>query len=234
MLELLPESREALAEIVRMEEPELDETLVEMGRLARDVVPQLIGLSLTVVEEGVTFTLEAPNSGLAALDATQYVDGGPCVDAVAEPGTVIEAHVDDLLDEGRWTLFARSSAAAGVSSTLSMSTIDDQGRVVGGINLYASTADAFTGHHEALAHALGASAATVITNADLGFLSRERAKQAPGVLHDQARIDAAVGILAARYGEGIERARARLHKAAMRARVNPVVVARVLIFAQEG
>ena len=86
MLELLPESREALAEIVTMEDPELDEELVEMGRLARGLVPELVALSLSVVEEGVTFTLVAPNSAVAALDATQYIDGGPCVEVVVRAG----------------------------------------------------------------------------------------------------------------------------------------------------
>src|SRR4051794_5831331 len=231
MLELVPESREALAEIIRWEDPQLDEELLAMGRLARAVVPELVGMSLSTVREGVTFTLLAPNSSVAALDAAQYIDGGPCLDVVSEPGQTIETNIDDLLDEGRWTVFARSSAAAGVASSLSMSITDSQGRVTGGLNLYASTAQAFTGRHEALASALGGSAQSAITNADLGFSPLERAKQAPAVLHDRARIETAVGMLAARYRENIDSARARLLRAAQRAGIDPAVVARVLIFA---
>jgi len=230
MLELVPESREALAEIVRMEDPELDDQLMEMGRVARTVVPDLVGLSVTVVSEGVTFTLVAPNSAVAALDATQYIDGGPCLEVVEEPGETIETRIEDLLDEDRWTVFARSSAAAGIASTLSMSITNGNGEVTGGLNLYASTSDAFTGRHEALAAALGGSAESVITNADLEFSTLERAKQAPTVLRDRAKIETAVGMLAARYRETIDSARARLMKAAQRARVDPVIVARVLIF----
>jgi len=230
MLELVPESREALAEMVKLEDPQLDDELLEMGRVARTLVPDLIGLSLTVVSEGVTFTLVAPNSAVAALDATQYIDGGPCIDVISDPEHSIETRIDDLLDEERWTVFARSSAAAGVASTLSMSITDRHGEVIGGLNLYASTADAFTGLHESLAAALGGSAESVITNADLGFSTLEKAKQAPAVLRDHARVETAVGMLAARYHETIDRARSRLLKAAQRARVDPVVVARVLIF----
>jgi GAF domain-containing protein len=230
MLELVPESREALAEIIRWEDPQLDEELLAMGRLARAVVPELVGMSLSTVSEGVTFTLLAPNSAVAALDAAQYIDGGPCLDVVSEPGQTIETNIEDLLDEGRWTVFARSSAAAGVASSLSMSITDSQGRVTGGLNFYASTAEAFSGHHEALAAALGGSAQSVITNADLGFSTLERAKQAPAVLHDRARIETAVGMLAARYRENVESARARLLRAAQRAGIDPAVVARVLIF----
>jgi GAF domain-containing protein len=231
MLELVPESREALAEIIKLEDPQLDDELLEMGRVARELVPDLVGLSLSVVNEGVTFTLVAPNSAVAALDAAQYIDGGPCVDVAAEPGKVIETNIDDLLDEDRWTVFARSSAAAGVASTLSMSISGGDGQVTGGLNLYASTPGAFAGRHETLAAALGGSAESVVTNADLGFSSRERARQAPGVLLDRARIETAVGILAARYRQDLESARARLLRAARRAGVDPVVVARVLIFA---
>jgi hypothetical protein len=50
------------------------------------------------------------------------------------------------------------------------------------------------------------------------------------VLRDQARIETAAGILAAQYREDVETARARLLRAAQRAGVDPVVVARVLIF----
>jgi len=230
MLELVPESREALGEIIRMEDPQLDEELLAMGRVARGLVPDLVGMSLSVVSEGVTFTLIAPNSAVAALDATQYMDGGPCVDVVSEPGNTIQTNIDDLLDEARWTVFARSSAAAGVASSLSMSIADGHGRVTGGLNLYASTGDAFSGLHEALAAALGGSAASVITNADLGFTTLDRAKQAPAVLHDRARIETAVGMLAARYQEDLDTARARLLRAAQRASIDPAVVARVLIF----
>jgi GAF domain-containing protein len=230
MLELVPESREALAEIIRWEDPEIDEELLAMGRLARALVPDLVGMSLSLVSDGVTFTLVAPNSAVAALDAAQYLDGGPCVDVVSEPGQAIETNIEDLLDEGRWTMFARSSAAAGVASSLSMAVTDSQGRVTGGLNLYASTAEAFSGRHEALAAALGGSAESVITNADLGFSTLERAKQAPAALRDRARIDTAVGMLAARYHGDPDTAQARLLGAAQRANVEPAVVAAVLIF----
>ena len=234
MFEFLPESRQALAEIVTMEDPELDERLLEMSQVAHGLVPELVGLSVSVVDEGVTFTLVAPNSAVAALDATQYLDGGPCVEVVEEPGKVIETHIDDLLDEDRWTMFARTSAAAGVASSLSMAIDQGAGGVVGGINLYASAPVAFEGLHETLAAALGASAETVITNADLGFSSRERARQAPRVLKDRARVDVAVGMLAARYREDVDDSRARLLRAAERAGVDPVIVATVLIFAHQG
>ena len=51
-------------------------------------MPDLVGLSVTILHEGVTFTLVAPNGVVASLDASQYLDGGPCVqvaEALPEP-----------------------------------------------------------------------------------------------------------------------------------------------------
>ena len=228
-LEPLPETREALAELLSLEDPGLDQRLVALSRRARKIVPDLVGLSLTILHEGVTFTLVAPNSLMASLDATQYVDGGPCVEVTETSPQPIETNMDDLLDEGRWSLFAQTSAASGVASTLSMPVQDSTGAVTGGINLYGSTPHAFAGRHEALALALDGSAQDMVTNADLGFSTRERAKQAPTILKERAQIDTAVGLLSARYDEDIEQAEQRLLRAATRAGVDPLVVARVLL-----
>jgi GAF domain-containing protein len=228
----LPETRQALAELVALEAPDLDDRLVELGRLARGAVPDLVGLSLSVVQDGVTLTLVAPNELLAALDATQYIDGGPCVDAVDHPQSPIEADMQDPLDEDRWSLFASASAAAGVAATLSMSLLDAAGQVTGGINLYASTRGAFSGRHEMLANTLGASAEGIVADADLGFTTREQARAAPALLLAQADIETAVGLLAAYYDVGIEDAHLRLVDAARQAGVDPAVVARVLILSR--
>jgi len=46
MLKPLPETREALAELVSMQESDLDEVLVGLGRAAVAIVPKLVGMSL--------------------------------------------------------------------------------------------------------------------------------------------------------------------------------------------
>ena len=233
MLKPLPETQEALDEYVSLAEPDLDVRIVELGRRAQEVVPEVVGLSLALVREGVTFTLVAPDGAVAVIDAAQYLDGGPCVDAVDDPPDPIETGIDDLLDEGRWALFAQVSAALGVASSLSFSLVD-AGRVTGGINVYASTPGAFTGRHEALATALGASALDVVTDADLRFSTREEAVQAPVLLRALQQVDTAVGLLAARFGEDVAQARERLSGASVRAGVSEALVAKVLIQLQSG
>jgi len=230
-LEPMPETREAMAEFMTRDGPEVDEVLADLGRRARQIVPEVVGLSLGLVRQGVTLTLIASNSGLGALDATQYLDGGPCVEVTEARRDVVEFATDDPLDEGRWLLFAQTSAAVGVASSLSLPIFGD-GRVIGGINLYGSTADAFTGHHNELAGALGASASATVSNADLSFATRLLAARAPAQLRATQQIETAAGLLAARYDQDADLARARLRDAAARAGVDEALVARLMILVQ--
>jgi GAF domain-containing protein len=228
VLEPIPETREALAELTSIDDPELDEVLASMARRARAVVPELVGLSLGLVKEDLTFTLVATNSAVASIDAVQYLDDGPCLEAVRNHPTAVETEVEDLLNEERWRLFAETSAAAGVASTLSMPILRN-GQVIGGVNLYASTPEAFTGRHGLLALALDADATAAIANADLSFSTRIKAAEAPQKIRDTQVIETAVGLLATRLGRAFDEARELLRQAAARAGITEAWVARVLI-----
>jgi GAF domain-containing protein len=228
-VEFVPETSEALAEFMEPDESDLAEILRSLSRTATRIVPECVGLSLCLVREGLTFTLVASNESVAQVDAAQYTDGGPCIwddpDRRASPE---EVSVDDLLDEGRWSLYARASAAAGIASSLSL-TLEREGEVVGGVNLYASTPGAFTGHHAELTRALGAGATTAVRDADLSFATRQAAARAPEILRERNDLDIAYGILAARYHETVEEAQSRLADAAARAGLSETSVARMVI-----
>ena len=77
----LPETHEALRRIGQWSQHDLSTELVRQGELVEDVVPNLVGMSLALVREDLTFTLAATREHLMLLDAMQYVFGGPCVDA---------------------------------------------------------------------------------------------------------------------------------------------------------
>ena len=62
----------------------------------------------------------------------------------------------------------------GHGSTLSLPILDDD-QVVAGVNLYASTDDAFDGKHVEVARVCRAWAPGAVTNADLAFRTREEA-----------------------------------------------------------
>ena len=226
-MEPTPETLEALRILSDRGDNAVSAALADLGRAASRIVPELVGLSLGLTEGGLTFTLIASSSDIAALDAVQYVEGGPCLEAM-RTGQTVETDASGLMDEDRWQAFAQAEAAAGVASTLSM-PIMREGRAVGGINLYASTADAFEGHHDELAAALGATAGEAVTNADLGFRSRATAAEAPTRIHERDLISTAAGYLASAHDIDIEAAEQLLRQAAQRAGVTEAQTATVFL-----
>jgi GAF domain-containing protein len=226
-MEPIPPTKAVLQSFVDRGDAEVEGTLLDMGRRARDIVPQCVGLSLAMLQDGgLTLTLAASDEEIAALDAIQYLDGGPCVDAAHE-AEVVDVDEDDILSEDRWKMYAQLTAATGVASSLTLPIVE-RARVIGSVNLYAATPDAFEGHHDALAEALGASAQHAITNADLSFSTRLAAAQSPTRLADQDDIDIAVGIIAANHEVDIPTAQRLLREAAARAGIRPGQAARAI------
>jgi transcriptional regulator with GAF, ATPase, and Fis domain len=227
-VEPIPETAEAIDELDAYAAGEdLLDQLVDMGARVRDIVPDCVGMSLAYVDQGVTFTLVATDAEIATLDGVQYLGGGPCVDAVAE-AHLVETDRDDLMDEGDWQLFGQATAAAAVASTLTMPIMHGE-TAVGSINLYGASSKAFAGHHEELAEIFHAWAPGAVTNADLSFHSRTEAEKAPKQVEEQARIDTATGIIAARQGVDVDTARERLTEAALRAGVQDAQLAKAVI-----
>jgi GAF domain-containing protein len=223
----VPETAEAFAELAIHGDPAAGEGLTALAGRARRLVPELVGVTVALLDEGLTFTFVATEEQYAALDGVQYADDGPCVRAV-DTSSAVAANEQDLLDEGRWLLFAQAASATGVGSTLTIPVLEGR-KATGSVNLYASTADAFTGHHDGLADLFGGWAAGAVSNADLSFRTRTAAAETPLVLRDQRFVDQAVGILAVRLGVGTEEAGRRLAQAAERAGVSVGALARRVI-----
>jgi GAF domain-containing protein len=225
-VEPIPQTRHALEHLSQAGEEWISAELARMGRRAREIVPECVGLSLGSIRHGLTFTLAATSDHIAGLDAMQYLDGGPCVEAAQEPR---EVEVNDILDEEGWQMFAQSSAAAGVRSSLTLPLLDSGGSVIGTVNLYASSPDAFESRAEQLADALGSSAAKAVANADLSFDTRLVAAEAPRRLVQQDEMDTAMGMIVASQDVDIATARERLRSAAARADLTEAQVARVVM-----
>jgi GAF domain-containing protein len=148
------------------------------------------------------------------------------VDAAHENET-IEADPADVVDEERWRMYTQATAAAGVASSLTLPILHND-RVIGSVNLYAATVDAFAGHHQQLGAALGASAEHAILNADLSFSTRLAAAKAPERVAEQNEIDRALGIISASQHVDIPAARERLREAAARAGITEAQAARAV------
>lgn len=233
-LDPIPETVQAINELDPADETDLLAELTHLADRAEEVVPDLVGVSIARLDQGLTFTLVASASQIALLDAIQYAAGGPCVEG-AHTDQVIEfdnGGDDDALDEDRWRLFAQATAAHHVRSTLTL-PLQTEGRVVGTVNLYAASPRAFVGSHERLAEIFGAWAAGAVVNADLAFSTRREAQAAPDRVHEQFVTDEATGIMAGGLDIDVETARARLEEAASRAGVSLFQLAHEIVTAHE-
>lgn len=228
MLNLIPESVTALRQLV--DDGEDQPSALEAAiRAAADavvaVVPDCVGLSVSIIQDGRAITLMATDTGSAELDAVQYLDGGPCVDAILD-GTAL--FVPDVLSEDRWAMYARAAADRGVLSSLSLPLRHD-GQVVGGVNIYGRSAQAFDGRHDDVAAVFGAAAGEAVTNADLQVLTRQRALRAAAELGDATDVAQAVGVLSVERQVGADAARRLLDDAAARAGIDVAAAARMVL-----
>ena len=227
-MDFIPESLEAIDELdPARDDSNLRDQLVLMATEAQAVAPDLAGISLASHAFGLTFTLVATDDEIAALDAMQYLDTGPCEEAFHHERGIATTE-GGLLSEERWHDLAVVSAAAGVHSTLTFPLMDD-GRITGTVNLYGRSDNTFVGKHQALADVLRAWAPGAVTNADLEFSTREQARLAAGLVREDSSVDVATGILAARRGISMDESRERLSTAATRAGLPVAEVARVVI-----
>ena len=223
-MELLPQSREALDEYVTASIDDMEGLLRVIEGWAVRSVPDCVALSVTLLDEDLTFTLVdrdatgAPADDVAPHTAREDGPGPP-------PG---EPHPLDELD---WADMARERAFGTIASTVCLPVVE-HGRAVLNIDLYASTAHAFSDRIDGLVEALGAWQAGAVTNADLGFETLRRAQHAPARLREQRLIDVAVGLVAARMAVTTDMAAVMLGEAAERAGVSEsdaACVARVLL-----
>lgn len=148
-MEPIPETVRAVEELSQFNDTDLMRRLRAASDQVKGLILDCVGLSLAYLECGVALTLVATDQDIAMLDAVQYVSGGPCVDGV-EAHRVLEFNSDDLLDEESWLHFAQATAAASIRSTLTLPIIAE-GSVVGSVNLYAASPNAFAGMHEEVA-----------------------------------------------------------------------------------
>lgn len=229
-MDFIPETLEALDELEVDEGGLLRSRLREAAERVHQIAPGLAGLSIASHARGLVFTLVATDDDVAALDAVQYLESGPCVDGLHE-GHGMTTGSGGLLDEHQWHTLALTAAAAGIRSTLTL-PVRDGGRTVGTINLYGRTVDTFVGRHAEIADAVGGWAPGAVTNADLPFTTRARAAQAPDLVRHDEMLWKIAELMAARWGTDPADARNRLLDAAARAGVRVGDLARRLLDTQ--
>jgi GAF domain-containing protein len=228
-MEPLPEVRAAFDQLAELlaSPVDLPEQLDAVARVAKGLVPSVVGVSLTVVVDDQPFTMTATDADAGLMDAGQYLDAdGPCLQAI---DTGRQVTVADVLDEDVWQSFQQSGAAVGVRSSLSLPLRDDQGAVTGALNVYGGEPHAFDEVRDIFAQVFGAQVNEIVMNADLSFRTRDWARELPDRLRNRATVETAVGVLVETRGWPPEKARTRLVDAAEKAGIELERVADIVL-----
>jgi GAF domain-containing protein len=138
------------------------------------------------------------------IDTVQYrqLYEGPCITCMHSRRPVVSG---SLGSDDRWPRFGGRVARLGVHSALSMPlVVGDQ--VIGAIDAYAYSRDAFGEHAVQLASQFAGPAAASVCNARLLSSARDRTENLQRALVSRTVIDQAIGIIRARTGLSAEEA----------------------------
>ena len=185
----------------------IESTLVTVADLALEAVSAADGAGVTMLEAGVPDTIVASADFVREVDRIQYRLGeGPCISA-ADSGSTTGS--GNLGDDASWPRFGPRASELGIHSALSLPMLLD-GEVIGALNTYAHSYDAFTAESRRLGELFATSAAVVIHNARLLDQLRRESERMHRALTSRATIDQAIGMIMARSGVSADEAFVRL------------------------
>jgi GAF domain-containing protein len=209
----------------------VDESLTQIAEFAAHAIPGANGAGVTVADpsEG---PLRIQSWAVTAefvrtLDKLQYElhEEGPCISSMRTGRPCVSGSIGD---DTRWPRFGAAVVRLGVNSALSLPLVVRE-QVIGVINAYAHTLDAFAEHAVATGAKFAGPAAVTVHNARLLMAAQQRAEQLRQALVTRSVIDQAVGIIRARSGVSAEEAFARLIKISQDDNVKLHIVAERLL-----
>lgn len=209
----------------------MSELLGEVAAFATRAIAGVDGASVTLLQpqDGPLHvqTCAATEKFVGEIDAVQYegLQEGPCITCMQTARVTVSG---SLGSDGRWPHFGGSVARMGVHSALSLPLIVD-GEVLGAINAYARTRDAFGEHAVLLGSQFAVPAAVSVHNAQVLASARERTEHLQRALANRAVIDQAIGIMRSRTGTSTDQAVERLKRMSQTENVKLVVLAEQLV-----
>lgn len=225
-MKLLAETYDALVRLGETSDQDLVAAMVDAAEILRDVVPSCVGVSYSLLDEHLTFTVVATRRETDDLDAARRLRTAP------SPRRTRAGVVADALDEELWRELSTVAAEHGVRSTLTVPVVA-HGVLVGTVSVYAGEAAAFEGREARVADVVGGSAPDSTANADLAFRSLEEAASTPGRMADRRAIDRAVGAIGSSEHVTLGAARRILVEDAERKGVTDAQAARIVLGSQD-
>jgi transcriptional regulator with GAF, ATPase, and Fis domain len=186
----------ALAQIL-LDGDHVNITLWQVARVVRNALTDIDEVSVTLLDGEKAQTLVFTGRLAVELDERQYQSGqGPCLDASKTGNTVV---VDTNDPANPYPEFSRAAQRAGIHHSVSVGLpIPD--RIVGALNMYASTRHPIQAHTIKLAEAFAQYASVTVANASTYHKPTAQAEQMREALTSRAVIDQAKGVLMERHG----------------------------------
>ncbi len=192
----------------------LEDLLGRVAQSAAHAIPRADGAGVVLLRpdraDNQVQALGASHPFVAQIDSVQYslLDEGPCITAAFERQTVRSG---SLGGDTRWPRFGPRVGRLGVHSVLSLPMLLPDDAVVGALNIYSRSKDAFDEHAARLGALFAAPAAVAVHNGQVLARAQAQAAQLQAALGSRATIDQAIGIIRSRSGgtaaEGFDRLR---------------------------
>lgn len=175
----------------------LETMLRHVAQFAVRAIPGADGAGLTLLENDRADTIVASADFVRDVDAIQYSLGeGPCITAAATGQTM---HSGSLGTDPTWPAFGPQVSRLGVHSALSLPLIGSE-RVLGAMNVYSHSLDAFDARAVELGELFAVPAAISVQNAQILAQAARLTSKLQAAIASRATIDQALGILMARTG----------------------------------
>ncbi len=182
-----------LGQIVHGDVP-LDTILQRIAEQARQLIPELTEVSVTLIDNGRPRTVVFTGTLASYLDERQYEAGfGPCTDAAISGNTII---VDTADSTSPYAGFGTIAARHGIRHVVSVGLPIPQ-RTVGALNMYSDTEGPISADSVGLAEAFAIYAGVAVANAALYQATASQAEDMLSAMRSRAVIEQAKGIIIA-------------------------------------
>jgi GAF domain-containing protein len=210
---------------------QVSEILQDVAEFAVQAIPGADGAGVTLIRSGdhkphiQAWAVTAAFVG--EIDVVQYEDlgEGPCITCMDSRRPTVSG---SLGSDTRWPHFGGRVARMGVHSALALPLTVGE-RVIGAINSYARSRDAFAEHAVRLGSQFAGPAAVSVYHAQLLASASERTDRLQRALKSRAIIDQAIGIIRSRSGLSAEAAFDRLTQLSQSENVKLHIVAEHLV-----
>jgi GAF domain-containing protein len=185
--------------------------LRDVAEFAAQAIPGVDGAGVALIDPqyGISSVRTAATELLVhEIDTVQYdeLNEGPCITCMQSRRPTVSG---SLGSDSRWPHFGGRVARMRVHSALALPLIVGE-EVIGSINAYAKSRDAFAEHAVLLGSQFARPAAVSVYNAQLLANASERTLRLQRALDSRSVIDQAIGIIRSRSGGSADEAFERL------------------------